>query len=107
MKQAVVAARTAANDQILFVVMNAMTDMFFHGIIGEQAEKSAQAARTLAKRSGDKTWICVANSMCGEIKERCGKMGEANAAYKEANEGWHDLPDELQRRLTAHTERTH
>lgn len=93
------AARSAANDQLLFIVMNAMTDLFFQSIIGEQAEKSAQAARTLAKKNGDKLWLCVADNMFGEIKERCGKNPEADAAYKEASTVLKALPEELKRGL--------
>lgn len=80
--------------------MNAMTDLFFQSIIGEQAEKSAQAARTLAKKSGDKLWLCVADNMFGEIKERCGKVPEARAAYKEANEAMKELPAALKQGLS-------
>lgn len=93
------AAKAAANEQILFVVMNAMTDLFFQSIIGEQAEKSAQAARTLAKRSGDKLWLCVADNMYGQIKERCGKNTEAAAAYKEAIEALKEAPEGVRQRL--------
>ena len=80
--------------------MNVMTDLFFQGIIGEQAEKSAQAARTLAKKGDNKLWLCVADSMYGEIKERCGKMQEAEAARREGMACLKTLPDDLKGKLT-------
>lgn len=80
--------------------MNAMTDLFFHGIVGEQAEKSAMAGRSLANRAGDNLWLCVANGMLGDVKERCGKIPEAEAARKEGASKLKDLPEALKRRLT-------
>ena len=93
------AARAVANNQLLFVVMNVMTDLFFHGIIGEQAEKSAGAGRTLAKKSGDQLWLSVADNMYAEIKERCGKKAEADAARMEGITVLKTLPDALKRTL--------
>ena len=95
-----VAARSAANKQILFVLMNSMTDLFFQSIIGEQAEKSAQVGRQLANKSGDKLWLSVADGMFAEIKERCGKHGEAEAARIEGMKAFNEMPEELKRRLT-------
>lgn len=76
-----------------------MTDLFFQSIVGEQAEQSARAARTLAKKGGDKLWLCVADNMFGEIKERCGKNAEAAAAYKEAVEVLEGVPEAVRGRL--------
>lgn len=79
--------------------MNAMTDLFFQGIIGDQAEKSVKAARSLARKGHDNLWWCVADSMFAEINERCGKPGEAAAARKEGANLLKGLPDSLKRKL--------
>lgn len=101
------AAKGAGNNQLLFIVMNIMTDLFFHGIIGDQAEKSAQAARTLAKRNGgNDLWTCVADSMYGDIKETCGKHAEAHAVRQEALTMLNGLPEGLKQRLTLQTSST-
>lgn len=94
------AAKSAGNNQLLFIVMNIMTDLFFHSIIGDQAEKSAQAGRTLAKRGGNNLWVCVADSMFGDIKETCGKPAEAHAARQEGMGLLQGLPKGLKERLT-------
>lgn len=81
--------------------MNAMTDLFFStSVVGDQAEKSGQTARTLAKRGGDNLWLCVADTMYGEILERCGKDALANGVRQEARSSLMALPEAVKQSLT-------
>ena len=99
-QQAVQAAKEASNNQLLCILMNVMTDLFFRTtIVGDQAEKSSQAGRTLAKKGRDRVWTCVADGMYGDIMERCGKAKEAAAARKEAAEFYPTLPESLRNQL--------
>ncbi|EME48280.1 hypothetical protein DOTSEDRAFT_124072 [Dothistroma septosporum NZE10] len=92
---AVSAAKIALNNQLLCIVMNIMTDLFFHNIVGDQAEKSARAGRTLAKKSQDKLWTAVADRMYGNTLEKCGKTAEAAAVRREAQEAMERMPESL------------
>lgn len=78
--------------------MNFMTAMFFKDIVGEQAEKSARAGRQLAKRGGNKMWVCVSDGMLAETLEREGKREDAVAARREGEGLVSDLPAELRER---------
>ncbi|KXT13747.1 hypothetical protein AC579_10083 [Pseudocercospora musae] len=80
--RAVVAAKAIGNSQLLCMVMNIMTDAFFHNIVGDQAEKSAKAGRTLALKSQDKLWTAVADGMYAETLERCGRFPEARVPIR-------------------------
>lgn len=98
---AVNAAKIALNNQLLCIVMNIMTDLFFHNIVGDQAEKSARAGRTLAKKSQDKLWTAVADRMYGNTLEKCGKGAEAAAVRREAQEAMERMPESLKTALLA------
>ena len=99
--QAVWSSKAAGNDQLTYVVMNAMTDGFFRGIVGDQAENAVKASRTLAKKSGDRLWLCVADGMFAQVKTLCGKPAESDAAFNEAHSLWPGLPDRMKEMLTA------
>ncbi|KXT04796.1 hypothetical protein AC578_9732 [Pseudocercospora eumusae] len=99
LQRAVVAAKAIGNSQLLCMVMNIMTDAFFHNIVGDQAEKSAKAGRTLALKSQDKLWTAVADGMYAETLERCGKKAEAQQMRWEAHESMQRLPRSLKAAL--------
>jgi hypothetical protein len=93
MHMAVTASKEVSNNLLMAIVMNVMTSRFFSQlIVGDQAEKSAHAARTLAKQGRNRLWTAVADGMYGDIKERCGKLQEAEAARKEGAMLAVDLP---------------
>ncbi|CAK3975635.1 uncharacterized protein RCC_04929 [Lecanosticta acicola] len=92
---AVQAAKVALNHQLLCIVMNQMTNMFFKNIVGDQAEKSVRAGRTLARKSQNKLWMAVADRMYSKTLERCGKLDEAAAARHSAQEAMQALPESL------------
>lgn len=96
---AVTAARTALNNQLLCIIMNIMTHLFFNGIVGDQAEKSARAGRTLAKKTQDELWLAVADKMYGETLALAGRHGEATIARQEAEQSMEALPKKLRETL--------
>ena len=96
LKSATQASKAAANSQLLCIVMNVMTSNYFvKKIVDVQAENAAGAGRALAKQSRSKLWMAVADGMYTEIMERCGKPAEAEAARREAQRLYVDLPESL------------
>ena len=94
--QAVVQASQAAmNQQLLYIAMNSLTNLYFRNIVGDQAEKSARVGRSLARKAQDKLWTAVADDMYGETLERSGKAIEAAAARREAADAMAALPESL------------
>ena len=93
------AAKSVIDNHLLCVVMNIMTDLFFTNIVGDQAEKSAKAGRSLAKKSQDKLWQAVADRMYADTLERCGKVNDATSARNEAQECMQGLPESLRTAL--------
>lgn len=89
---AIKAAKQAANTQLIAITMNLMTSMFFEGIIGEQAEKSAKVGKTLSQRAKSSLWQVVAGGMLSSTLEKCGKHEEAvvvwNDAQMDMEKGW-------------------
>lgn len=99
LQSAVQAAKAVRNQQLLCVILNNMTDMFFHGIVGEQAMKSASAGRTLARQTRNKLWEAVSCKMFGETFELCGEKSKAATAQHEAQQAMQALSPTLQQRL--------
>ncbi|KAJ9641976.1 hypothetical protein H2199_005191 [Coniosporium tulheliwenetii] len=91
-------AKSVANQQLLAISMSFMTAMFFKDIVGEQAEKSAKAARHLARGAGSALWTCVADGMLADTLVKHGKREEAAAVLGEARELAAQLPEELGKR---------
>lgn len=96
---ALISAQAVRNKQQLSVIMNIMTRMFFTDIVGDQAIKSANAGRTLAKQTGDGIWVAVANGMYRDTLERRGQLVEAVQADREAREAVAGLPQDVLDRL--------
>lgn len=92
---AVRGAKMTLNNQLLCVVMNMMTTLFFSNIVGEQAEKSAKAGRSLAKKSKDKLWTAVADRMYADTLVRCGKSADAQQVRMEGEQTMQQLPSAL------------
>jgi hypothetical protein len=99
LQSAIQIAKTTSS-QLLAMVMNIMTDNYFRdSIVGDQAEKAANASRSLAKSARSKLWMAVADGMYGDIMERCGKPAEAEAARREAQSLYPELPESLRESL--------
>lgn len=99
LQSSIQAAQTTQNQQLLCVAMNIMSNDFFHNIVGNQAIKSARAARTLGKRANNTLWTAVADGLYASTLELCGEPSEAEAARIEANKSLAELTPSLRERL--------
>lgn len=99
LQSAVKASQAAQNRQLTCIIINIMTSLFFTGIVGSQAEKSAAAGRTLAKQARSSLWTAVADDMYSGIMEGCGKTAEAATARQEAQIHVSGLPESLKKML--------
>lgn len=70
-------AQSVANNEITGITLNFMSFRFFRGVVGDQAEKSAKAGHTLAKKSKNSLWMSVSEAMLADTFEVQGKMEEA------------------------------
>lgn len=77
-------AQKAANTQFICITINVMCGKFFTGVVGDQAEKSAQAASMQARRVGNALWLSVADQMLARSYEVNGKISEAHAVMSQA-----------------------
>jgi hypothetical protein len=75
-----------------------MTDKFFRGVVGDQAEKSARASSAMARKSGSMLWTSVCDEMLAESLAIQGKRVEAERAKEDALRVAEKLPVGLQRR---------
>ena len=101
LQQAVQAAKAASNHQLLCIIMNNMRDLFFANIVGEQAEKSAKAGRSLASKTSNDLWLAVADGMLAETMELSGKFADAQRYKDEGMAAMERLPQSLRERLAA------
>jgi hypothetical protein len=73
-------SKRVGNQQTLAMALNIMRCRLFENVIGEQALKSAKAASTQAKRSGNLLWMSVADGMLADSHQVQGQLREAKAA---------------------------
>ncbi|KAF2965265.1 hypothetical protein GQX73_g8302 [Xylaria multiplex] len=76
-------AKNLADVHTLSIALNLMRAKLFQSIVGDQALKSAKAASTQARRSGNTLWMSVADGMLSQSYEVQGAMLEAQKV-------WHD-----------------
>jgi hypothetical protein len=69
-------AQQTCNTQFTCITLNVMCSRFFTGVVGPQAEKSAQAAAAQAGKSGNPLWRSVAEGMLGQCYDVQGKTVE-------------------------------
>lgn len=100
LQSAVQAAQMVKNQQLLCVILSCMTEMFFRGIVGEQAIKSATAARSLAYKTHNSLWIAVTHKMYGDTAELCGEHDKAASARQQAGQAICGLSPELKKRIS-------
>jgi hypothetical protein len=74
-----------------------MSWKYFRGVVGEQSEKSAMAARAMARKADDKLWTSVTEELLAETLDRQGKTGEARALRDKADTALLGLPLVLKR----------
>ena len=91
--------RQIGNAQITAIALAMMSDKFFKGVVGDQAEKSARASEAMARKSGSRLWGAVAGGMLGECMEVQGKRESAEAAWRGAEGEWVGVPEGLKVRM--------
>ncbi|QDS77045.1 hypothetical protein FKW77_006753 [Venturia effusa] len=91
--------RTANNHQIVAVTMAVMSSLFFKDIMGEQAQKSVQAAQTLAGRANSDLWRAVALGAMGAMATKQAKYQEAKAVRERVQLTVAKLPEKVRSAL--------
>ncbi|KAI0205419.1 cohesin loading factor-domain-containing protein [Astrocystis sublimbata] len=77
-------AKNLADVHTLSIALNLMRAKLFQSIVGDQALKSAKAASTQARRSGNTLWMSVADGMLSQSYEVQGAMLEAQKVWNDA-----------------------
>lgn len=98
---ALATAQQIGNTQIISLSLALMTDKFFRGVVGDQAEKSARASSATARKSGNVLWTSVCDGMLAESLAIQGKRGESERSRQNALRVAESLPPGLQRRVEA------
>lgn len=97
LQQALQSATAINNSQITCMTLTFMSWKYFRGVVGEQAEKSARAARAMATKANDRLWVSVSDEMLAETLDRQGKEGEASGIRDEGYRVMMGLPSALMR----------
>ena len=84
MRSALGGAKKRGNFHLVCITLNVMCVRFFSNIIGEQAFKSAMAAKEQSAKSGNKLWMSAATGSLAGTFEIEGKDEEARRTRTEA-----------------------
>ncbi|KAL0943922.1 mitochondrial membrane protein Pet127 [Colletotrichum truncatum] len=79
-------SKVTGNTHCLAIALSIMRYKLFDNVVGEQALKSARAASTQAKRSGNLLWMSVADGMLADSFEVQALFADAEAARQTATE---------------------
>ncbi|KAF9881168.1 hypothetical protein CkaCkLH20_01318 [Colletotrichum karsti] len=79
-------SKLTGNTHCLAIALSIMRYRLFDNVVGEQALKSAKAASTQAKRSGNLLWMSVADGMLADSFEVQAMFPEAETARRNATE---------------------
>lgn len=93
--QSLQAATAICNSQVTCLALTFMSWKYFRGVVGEQSEKSAMAAKAMARKTDDKLWISVTDELLAETLERQGKSSEAAMLRERADRDLASLPPVL------------
>lgn len=93
LQYALQAAKQSASNQLMCLTLNFMSWKFFKGVVGEQAEKSARASQTLARKGSDRLWESVANGVLADTLDVAARYTEANEVRLKGQEIAAGLPD--------------
>ncbi|PGH09926.1 hypothetical protein AJ79_05542 [Helicocarpus griseus UAMH5409] len=91
------AATAISNSQVTCIALTFMSWKYFRGVVGEQSEKSAKAARAMARKADDKLWISVTEELLAATLDSQGKSGEAQVAREQADIALLGLPPVLKK----------
>ncbi|KAI9891439.1 MAG: hypothetical protein M1814_002758 [Vezdaea aestivalis] len=84
LQNALSAAKSLANSQLVSMTLNIMSARFFSGVVGDQAEKMARAGLHTAQQAGNSLWISVAEGMMADALEVMGKTEDAGETRRRA-----------------------
>ncbi len=73
-------SQATLNTQFLSFTLNIMRHRLFENVVAKQAVKSAKAAVSQARKSGNVLWMSVADGMLAQSHEMLNEAEEANAA---------------------------
>ena len=90
-------AKRTANTQLMCITLNFMAEKFFRGVVGEQPQKSARSALSLARRGHNDLWTSVADGLLAETLDTQGMAAEAQQVRREAEDIAGRLPVSMQR----------
>lgn len=76
-----------------------MAERFFRGVVGEQSQKSARSALSMARKWKNDIWTSVAEGLLAESLETQGMLAEADQARRDAREIAARLPAVMQREM--------
>ncbi|OJD22220.1 hypothetical protein ACJ73_06433 [Blastomyces percursus] len=91
------AAISIGNSQVTCIALTFMSWKYFRGVVGEQSEKSARAARAMAGKADDKLWISVTGDLLAATLDSQGKSREAHATREQADVALLGLPPVLKK----------
>lgn len=89
------AATAISNSQITCICLTFMSWRYFRGVVGEQSEKSAMAARAMAGKADDRLWISVTEELLASTLDSQGKPNQARASRDAADQVLAQLPPVL------------
>lgn len=91
--------RSATNSQIVAVTMSVMSSLFFKDIMGDQAQKSVQAAQALAQRANSDLWRAVAFGAMDTMATKQAKYQDAQQAREMVQLTVAKLPEKVRETL--------
>lgn len=85
LRAALQGSQATGNQLFICITLNVMCSKFFTGVVGPQAEKSAQAAAATASKTGNSLWRSVAEGALGRCYEVQGKTAEGREKLRQAS----------------------
>ena len=105
LQSALQASKQTENKHLMCVVLNLMSWIFFRGVVGEQAERSALASQNLAQQCLNGLWMSVSAGLLGDTLEVAGRTDEAERARQSGLKTSGSLPQTLQELMLGDLER--
>ena len=96
LQSALQASKQTENKHLMCMVLNLMSWIFFRGVVGEQAERSALASQNLAQQCLNGLWMSVSAGLLGDTLEVAGRSDEAERARLSGLKTSGSLPQALQ-----------
>ena len=92
-------AKAAGSNQIMCIDLNFMSWKFFRGVVGDQAQKSAQASQALAQKCMDSLWMSVSAGVYADTLDTATRSDEAARVREMGFVAAQALPDVLQQAM--------